>query len=114
MSGFRICTKSGCNARAVATLTYNYGEQVASITPLINVQEPHTYDLCLGHSEKLIVPQGWQVEISQLQSDPQPSQEDLRAIADAVRNVAAQKVNDPTPELKEKSDLRRRGHLRAL
>jgi hypothetical protein len=113
-NGFRICTKSGCNERAIATLSYNYGEQVASITPLISAQEPHTYDLCLSHSEKLTVPQGWQIELAQLQREPEPSQEDLRAIADAVRNVAAQSIKEPAPESKDKSDLRRRGHLRAL
>lgn len=57
----RSCGRVACNARAVATLTYDYTESMAVLGPLGYTPEPHSYDLCPRHSERLTVPRGWQI-----------------------------------------------------
>jgi hypothetical protein len=60
MSG-RACSKVACNLHAVATLTYVYADSMAVLGPLSGKHEPHSYDLCEKHADRLSVPQGWQV-----------------------------------------------------
>lgn len=113
-SGIRRCSKSGCTDRAVATLSYNYAEQIATLSHLRQYPEPHTYDLCLTHSERLTVPRGWNVVTDELEREPAYLEEDFSAIADAVRDVAnSGEVAETNPESSQ-PELRRRGHLRAL
>ncbi|MFZ7089055.1 DUF3499 family protein [Curtobacterium sp. RRHDQ10] len=57
----RICSKVACAARAAATLTYDYGDSMVVVGPLSTRIEPHGYDLCARHAERLSVPKGWQV-----------------------------------------------------
>jgi len=57
----RICSKVACVRDAVSTLTYDYADSMAVLGPLAYTVEPHSYDLCAKHSERLSVPQGWQV-----------------------------------------------------
>ncbi|MBH0053593.1 MULTISPECIES: DUF3499 family protein [unclassified Salinibacterium] len=57
----RPCSKVACNSEAVATLTYVYADSMAVLGPLSYSAEPHTYDLCARHADRLSVPQGWQV-----------------------------------------------------
>lgn len=57
----RVCSKVACVGDAVATLTYDYADSMAVLGPLSFAAEPHSYDLCATHSERLSVPQGWQV-----------------------------------------------------
>ncbi len=57
----RPCSKVACAHNAVSTLTYDYGDSMAVLGPLSFTIEPHSYDLCRTHSERLSVPQGWQV-----------------------------------------------------
>jgi hypothetical protein len=57
----RPCSKVACSDDAVATLTYVYADAMAVLGPLSYRSEPHSYDLCARHSERLSVPQGWQV-----------------------------------------------------
>jgi hypothetical protein len=57
----RPCSKIACTNDAVATLTYDYGDAMAVLGPLGLTAEPHAHDLCVKHSERLSVPQGWQV-----------------------------------------------------
>jgi hypothetical protein len=45
----------------VATLTYDYADSMVVLGPLSIVHEPHTYDLCAVHADRLSAPQGWQV-----------------------------------------------------
>ena len=49
----RLCSKSSCQAIAAATLTYVYEDQEAVIGPLAIRKEPHTYDLCDAHAQRL-------------------------------------------------------------
>jgi len=57
----RPCSKVACIHDAVATLTYVYADSMAVLGPLSQSAEPHSYDLCEKHAERLKVPQGWQV-----------------------------------------------------
>ena len=107
----RRCTRSGCSAHASKTLTYIYSDSTALIGPLSTYVEPHAYDLCIEHSAKLTVPQGWSViEHNPDREIVEPSPEDLIAIADAIRQSFAEEIAPKavTPE------VGRRGHLRAI
>ncbi len=111
MSPARRCSRTACVRSAVATLTYVYSDQTAVLGPLAIFAEPHAYDLCEAHSERLSAPRGW--EVLRLAPDPDllgPSSDDLLALADAVRD-AARPPPDPVGDGRE---LGRRGHLRAL
>lgn len=57
----RPCSKVACGDDAVATLTYDYADAMAVLGPLAGRHEPHSYDLCARHAERLSAPQGWQV-----------------------------------------------------
>jgi hypothetical protein len=57
----RTCSKVACDRIAVATLTYVYADSMAVLGPLSNSTDPHSYDLCERHSERLSAPQGWQI-----------------------------------------------------
>jgi hypothetical protein len=95
----------------VATLTYVYADSTAVLGPLATYAEPHCYDLCAAHSERLTAPRGW--EVLRLAPDPTtagPTTDDLEALADAVRE-AARPAPPPAPEPVE---VGRRGHLRML
>lgn len=89
MSPSRRCSKTACGRPATATLTYVYSDQTAVLGPLATYAEPHAYDLCEAHSERLSAPRGW--EILRLAPDPDaagPTTDDLLALADAVREAA--------------------------
>lgn len=57
----RICSKMGCGREAVATLTYDYADQMAAVGPLGAADDLYAHDLCLSHTERLSVPAGWLV-----------------------------------------------------
>jgi hypothetical protein len=96
----------------MATLTYVYADSTAVLGPLATYAEPHCYDLCVQHSERLTAPRGW--EVVRLAIDPGghgPTPDDLEALADAVREAAR-----PIPAQREPGmvEVGRRGHLRVL
>lgn len=112
--GIRRCSKSNCSSKAVATLSYNYGEQIATLSHLQQYPEPHTYDLCQEHSERLTIPRGWSVVTDELEAEPSFHEADFSAIADAVRDVVVTENREPQIPESSQPELRRRGHLRAL
>ena len=57
----RPCSKVACSSDAIATLTYVYADSMAVLGPLSQKAEPHSYDLCEKHADRLSAPQGWQV-----------------------------------------------------
>ena len=61
VSPVRRCSRTACGRQAVATLTYVYADSTAVLGPLATYPEPHCYDLCSEHSERLTAPRGWQV-----------------------------------------------------
>jgi Protein of unknown function (DUF3499) len=112
----RRCSRTACGRPAVNTLTYVYADQTAVLGPLATYAEPHAYDLCDLHSERLSAPRGW--EVLRLAPDPStqgPSSDDLLALADAVRE-AARPISPPTPLHTTDDPTRgaKRGHLRVL
>jgi hypothetical protein len=95
----------------VATLTYVYADSTAVLGPLATYAEPHCYDLCAEHSNRLVAPRGW--EVIRLAPDPAtvgPSSDDLLALADAVREAARPRPAEPL----QVNEVGRRGHLRVL
>ena len=96
----RRCSRTACNRAAVATLTYVYSDSTAVLGPLATYAEPHCYDLCEVHGERLTAPRGW--EIVRLAPDPAmlgPSSDDLEALADAVREAGRPAIDDdPWPD----------------
>jgi hypothetical protein len=103
----------------VATLTYVYADSTAVLGPLAQHAEPHSYDLCVEHAERLTAPRGWEVvRLTPEFSPAPPSRDDLLALADAVREAGRRTPTEP-PALPEAvgavpSDAPRRGHLRVL
>ena len=97
------------------TLTYVYADQTAVLGPLATYAEPHAYDLCLEHSERLSAPRGWEVlRLATGPIDTGPSNDDLLALADAVRE-AARPVPPPRPIAEQGArETHRKGHLRVL
>jgi hypothetical protein len=66
------------------------------------------------HSEKLTLPNGWKAITVEPESDlAGPSEDDLMAIANAVREVGNQQ-NSPAPSQPTQPEIGRRGHLRAI
>lgn len=95
----------------MATLTYVYADQTAVLGPLATYAEPHCYDLCEQHTDRMTAPRGW--EVVRLQPDPdalRPSSDDLEALADAVREAARPRPRETVPAV----EVGRRGHLRVL
>ena len=115
----RRCSKTACRQPAVATLTYVYSDRAAVLGPLATYAEPHTYDLCAEHATRLTAPRGWDVvRLSTDYPEPQPSTDDLLALADAVREAGRPRAQ-AAPEVVEIADPVvagefRRGHLRVL
>jgi hypothetical protein len=69
--------------------------------PLAQLAEPHSYDLCATHAERLTAPRGWEV-VRLLPDDVPvaPSHDDLLALADAVREAGRRaSVPEPAPPL---------------
>lgn len=100
----------------MCTLTYVYADQTAVLGPLATYAEPHAYDLCETHSERLSAPRGW--EVLRLAADPAaqgPSSDDLLALADAVREAARPVPPERVSPAEETGrETTRRGHLRVL
>lgn len=109
----RQCSRSACRRPALATLTYVYADQQAVLGPLATYAEPHSYDLCEVHADRLSAPRGW--DVIRLAIDPRdqgPTEDDLLALADAVRE-AGRPVALAEP-VGHGTEVGRRGHLRVL
>jgi len=114
--GGRGCSRAGCRSQATMTLTYVYAESTAVVGPLATFSEPHAYDLCTVHGARLKVPHGWNVIKQELDGQSQgPTDDDLMAIADAVREVAQKELPQPSQLAQSpEQQIGRRGHLRAV
>ncbi|MEV0648904.1 DUF3499 domain-containing protein [Phytomonospora sp. NPDC050363] len=99
MRSHRLCSRNGCRETAVATLTYIYVDSTAVVGPLSTSDEPHSYDLCEAHATRLTAPLGWDLVRHEGEyATPEPSTDDLVALAEAVRE-AARPRDDTPPEL---------------
>ncbi len=114
MRSVRLCSRSACGRPAVATLTYVYSDSTAVLGPLAQLAEPHSYDLCSLHAERLTAPRGWEVVRLLPEFEPAaPSRDDLLALADAVREAGRPEPEPRTVEPAVASEPRR-GHLRVV
>ena len=127
----RRCCRPGCPHYAVATLTFVYKDSTAVVGPLATASEPHSWDLCVIHAGRITAPRGWELV---RHAGPLPSHsddDDLVALADAVReglpavSTAPVGFSDPgtgvrggalmaPPVQRAEQNGRRRGHLRVL
>jgi Protein of unknown function (DUF3499) len=108
----RRCSRTGCVNPAVATLTYAYADSTAVVGPLATYSEPHSYDLCEEHALRLTAPKGWDVvRHDGAFAAPEPSHDDLTALAEAVREAGRP---DRPVEAPDPGANGRRGHLRVL
>lgn len=124
----RQCSRSACAKPAVATLTYVYADSTVVLGPLATYAEPHTYDLCADHASRLTAPRGWDiVRLAVDLTPPEPSPDDLVALAEAVRRAADRPAVEEEAEPTRRparaiaasdptllSSTSRRRHLRAL
>ncbi|MEV0536422.1 DUF3499 domain-containing protein [Kitasatospora sp. NPDC050463] len=116
VSSVRRCSRTACGRPAVATLTYVYADSTAVLGPLATYAEPHCYDLCAEHAERLTAPRGWEVVRLAAEAGPlRRSSDDLEALANAVREAARPQTprQGRGPE-GESTEAGRRGHLRVL
>ncbi|GAA2722750.1 MULTISPECIES: DUF3499 domain-containing protein [Streptomyces] len=126
VSPVRRCSRTACGRPAVATLTYVYADSTAVLGPLATYAEPHCYDLCAEHSERLTAPRGWEVvRLAVDTGSARPSSDDLEALANAVREAArpqeraggagaAPGAVAPGGRGPDPMEVARRGHLRVL
>ena len=121
----------------MATLTSVYADSTIVLGPLATEAQPEAYDLCEKHVSSFTAPRGWQIIRLATEFEPAPpSEDDLLALADAVREAsrAPRPVASPAehrprpggimlasltaplpppPEVAE-DEILRRGHLRVL
>jgi hypothetical protein len=92
-----------------------YADQTVVLGPLSTYAEPHAYDLCETHAERLSAPRGWEVvRLAREYVAPGPSNDDLLALADAVRE-AGRPAPSPAPAVEDGArEVTRKGHLRVL
>lgn len=118
MSSVRRCSRTACGRPAVATLTYVYADSTAVLGPLATYAEPHCYDLCAEHAERLTAPRGWDVVRLAAEAGPlRRSSDDLEALANAVREAARPQERTARQGRfpgSDPSEAGRRGHLRVL
>ena len=115
----RFCSRAGCRHLATKTLTYIYADSTAVLGPLATFAEPHAYDLCDQHSQRMSAPVGWTVLKEATPTEVAgPSSDDLMAIADAVREIGNRNLQsentDSLPGINDTQEIGRRGHLRAI
>lgn len=108
----RTCSRTGCAAPAVATLTYAYADRAAVVGPLALRAEPGCHDLCRQHSEGVSTPRGWElIRLPLEETGPAHTHDDLLALADAVREVGFTWDGPAAPPAPEPVVGRRKGHL---
>jgi hypothetical protein len=121
----------------VATLTFVYSDSTAVVGPLATASEPHSWDLCVSHAGRITAPRGWELVRHAGPLPTHSEDDDLVALADAVREgreapsrgPVMAGFSDPTPGAHGAAVIappaqratqdpthngRRRGHLRVL
>ncbi|OOK81871.1 hypothetical protein BZL30_1540 [Mycobacterium kansasii] len=69
----------------MATLTFVYSDSTAVVGPLATAREPHSWDLCVSHAGRITAPRGWELVRHAGPLPTNPDEDDLVALADAVR-----------------------------
>jgi hypothetical protein len=100
----------------VYTLTYVYRDSTAVLGPLAAFVEPHCYDLCARHADRMTAPRGWDVVRLPLGQPDEAAAaaeaDDLEALANAVREATSPRT--PAEPTGQGVEVGRRGHLRVL
>jgi len=104
-----------------------YSDSTAVIGPLATSHEPHSWDLCIGHAGRITAPRGWELVRHTGPLPANPDEDDLVALANAVRearegvvvgSAALDDLSDPVGSAPLDAfpapSGRRRGHLRVL
>lgn len=88
----------------------------AVLGPLAPYVDPHSYDLCVAHAERTVVPRGWAVVRLDSEPDlvPRRTGDDLEALADAVREAGRAATRDAELDPDGEEATTRRGHLRSV
>lgn len=73
----------------MATLTFVYADSTAVVGPLATMREPHSWDLCVGHAGRITAPRGWELVRHAGPLTAPTDDDDLVALADAVRESHA-------------------------
>ena len=109
----RRCSRPACKQTALYTLTYVYRDSTAVLGPLAAYVEPHCYDLCARHADRMTAPRGWDVvRLPVVAVDEQEEADDLEALANAVREATTPRT--PAEPTGQGIEVGRRGHLRVL
>jgi hypothetical protein len=111
----RRCSRPACKRDAVCTLTYVYRDSTAVLGPLATAVEPHCYDLCEPHADRLTAPRGWDIVRLPLvpsEESAAAAADDLEALANAVREAATPRQG--AEPVGQGIEVGRRGHLRVL
>ena len=121
-------------------MTFVYSDSTAVVGPLATAAEPHSWDLCVVHAGRITAPRGWELVRHAGPLPTSPDEDDLSALADAVREgrdgvamgstrgAALRDYSDPVnggpvgaegtvlapPPTQQSKVGRRRGHLRVL
>ena len=121
----------------MATLTSVYADSTIVLGPLATEAQPEASDLCEKHVSSFTAPRGWQIIRLATEFEPAPpSEDDLLALADAVREAsraprpvaspaehrprpggimpASLTAPLPPPQEVAEDEILRRGHLRVL
>jgi hypothetical protein len=115
MIASRHCSRQGCNRPAAGTLTYVYSDSTVVVGQLSAHAEPHSYDLCAHHAERFTAPRGWDVvQLRQEFVEVGPSEDDIDALAIAVREAGRPRVSEPVIPVAPLASEPRRGHLRVV
>ena len=66
----RQCSRQGCSDPAEVTLSYHYGRSQVWLDHLSDERDPHAYDLCGRHGERVSVPSGWYLDDRRFDHQP--------------------------------------------
>jgi len=89
-----------------------YRDSTAVLGPLATSVEPHCYDLCSPHADRLTAPRGWDIVRLPLGPSQEAAADDLEALPNAVREAAAPRA--ATEPVGQGVEVGRRGHLRVV
>ena len=96
------------------TLTYVYRDSTAVLGPLATYAEPHCYDLCAEHSERLTAPMGWELVRLPVEDEPSRARTTWRPSPTRSARPRRPPAAPETEPVGQGTEVGRRGHLRVL
>ena len=118
---FALLPRTACRQPPVYTLTYVYRDSTAVLGPLAAYVEPHCYDLCATHAERLTVPRGRDVDPAARKRSRPSSVDDRRPWPTCPGGVREQRQRSREPQgprspsrVREGVEVGRARHLRMV